>query len=88
MHNYIVQRVEEIARYIIDNKCTLRKAAEVFIVSKSTVHTDMTMRLPCINKELYERVREVLDINLQERHIRGGESTCLKYKIEREKENK
>lgn len=84
MHSYIAERVEEIARYIIDNKCTLRKAAEVFIVSKSTVHTDMTVRLPNINRELYEEVRQVLDINLQERHIRGGESTCLKYKRERE----
>lgn len=83
MQQYIRERVEAIARYIIETRSTLRKAAEVFLVSKSTVHTDMTVRLPEINQLLYNEVREVLDFNLSERHIRGGESTYKKYKENR-----
>ena len=79
MQNYIIERVEEIANYIIREKSTLRDTANIFMISKSTAHTDMTVRLPQIDPEKYEKVREVLDINLAERHIRGGHSTQLKY---------
>ncbi len=79
MQNYIMERVEEIANYIIETGSTLRDTANVFMISKSTAHTDMTIRLPEIDAEKYEKVREVLDKNLSERHIRGGHSTQLKY---------
>lgn len=80
MQNYIVERVDEIAKYILSTKATLRSTAEVFMVSKSTVHTDMTVRLKEVDIGLYDSVREVLDFNLSERHVRGGESTYIKYK--------
>ncbi len=79
MQNYIIERVEEVADYIIQTESTLRDTAEVFMISKSTAHTDMTIRLPQIDSAKYEKVREVLDKNLAERHIRGGHSTQLKY---------
>ncbi len=79
MQNYIMERVEEVANYIIETGSTLRDTANVFMISKSTAHTDMTIRLPQIDTEKYEKVREVLDKNLAERHIRGGQSTQLKY---------
>ncbi|MDE6967428.1 MAG: sporulation transcriptional regulator SpoIIID [Clostridia bacterium] len=79
MQNYIIERVEEVADYIIQTESTLRDTAEVFMISKSTAHTDMTIRLPQIDSVKYEKVREVLDKNLAERHIRGGHSTQLKY---------
>lgn len=68
-----------IAQYIIDSKATVRQAAGRFGVSKSTIHKDMTERLPTINHSLAENVREVLDINKSERHIRGGMATKEKY---------
>ena len=79
MQNYIMERVEEVANYIIETESTLRDTANVFMISKSTAHTDMTVRLPQVDPEKYEKVREVLDKNLAERHIRGGHSTQLKH---------
>ena len=79
MQNYIMEREEEVANYIIETESTLRDTANVFMISKSTAHTDMTVRLPQVDPEKYEKVREVLDKNLAERHIRGGHSTQLKY---------
>lgn len=79
MQNYIIERVEEIANYIIKTGSTLRHAAQVFMISKSTAHTDMTVRLPQIDLKKYDEVRVVLDKNLSERHIRGGNSTKMKY---------
>ena len=79
MQNYIMERVEEVANYIIETESTLRDTANVFMISKSTAHTDMTVRLPQVDPEKYEKVREVLDKNLAERHIRGGHSNQLKY---------
>ena len=79
MQNYIMERGEEVANYIIETESTLRDTANVFMISKSTAHTDMTVRLPQVDPEKYEKVREVLDKNLAERHIRGGHSTQLKY---------
>lgn len=85
MQDYIKERVLMIADYILTNKATLRATANVFMVSKSTVHTDMSIRLLEIDRELFERVHEVLDYNFSVRHIRGGESTCLKYKSKRKR---
>ena len=67
------------AEYIIKHGATVRKTASVFGVGKSTVHKDMTERLEPISKYLYEKVRRVLEVNLSERHIRGGEATKQKY---------
>jgi putative DeoR family transcriptional regulator (stage III sporulation protein D) len=80
MQDYIRQRVLDISRYIIKEGTTVRKAAAVFGVSKSTVHKDVTERLPRINKELALQVKKVLENNKAERHIRGGEATRQKYK--------
>lgn len=80
MRDYIEERVLSIAAYILDKKATVRDAAKVFGVSKSTVHKDMCERLFRINRSLYHRVRRVLEENKAERHIRGGLATHRKYK--------
>lgn len=80
MKGYIEERAITIAQYIIDSKATVRQAASRFGVSKSTIHKDMTERLPAINHTLAENVRKVLDINKSERHLRGGMATRAKYK--------
>jgi len=79
MKAYIERRAIETAQYIIDNKITVRDAAKIFCISKSTVHKDVTERLEEIDGELCNRVKEVLQINLDERHIRGGLATRKKY---------
>ncbi|MDD2432026.1 MAG: sporulation transcriptional regulator SpoIIID [Firmicutes bacterium] len=79
MKDYIRTRVLDIAAYLLSTGETVRQAAEVFHVSKSTVHKDVTERLEKINKELYEEVSRVLAHNKAERHIRGGEATKKKY---------
>ena len=80
MKGYIEERAITIAQYIIDSKATVRQAASRFGVSKSTIHKDMTERLPAITHALAENVRKVLDINKSERHLRGGMATRAKYK--------
>ncbi|MFI3227376.1 MAG: sporulation transcriptional regulator SpoIIID [Clostridia bacterium] len=74
------ERAIKVARYIIDNKATVRDAGKVFSISKSTAHKDITTRLQKLNPELYLEVREILDTNKLERHIRGGVATREKYK--------
>lgn len=80
MQDYIQKRVLEICAYILETGATVRQAAQVFQVSKSTVHKDMTERLPSLNKALAREVKKILDINKQERHLRGGEATRKKYR--------
>lgn len=80
MKDYIEERTLEIAKYILNEGATVRQAAGIFGVSKSTVHKDVTERLPKINPLIASAVKEVLEINKAERHIRGGEATKLKYK--------
>lgn len=80
MKDYIEQRVLDVAKYIIESKSTIRKTAQIFGVSKSTIHKDMTERLPKINPEIANEARVVLELNKAERHIRGGKATQLKYK--------
>ncbi len=80
MIDTIEQRACELAVYIIENGATVRSAAERFKISKSTVHKDLQQRLPRCNKALYLKVRQVLELNKQERHIRGGMATRQKYK--------
>lgn len=79
MQDYILQRVIDIANYILDTGYTVRQTAQIFGVSKSTVHKDVTERLPQINENLAQDVRVVLEKNKAERHLRGGEATRLKY---------
>ena len=79
MQDYIQRRVMEISNYIIERSATVRQTASVFGVSKSTVHKDMTERLPQINEMIASRVRDILDTNKAERHLRGGEATKRKY---------
>lgn len=80
MTDTIEQRACDLAVYIIETGATVRAAAKHFAISKSTVHKDLQQRLPQCNRVLYEQVREVLDLNKRERHIRGGMATRQKYK--------
>jgi len=77
-HN-IEERACLLAQYIIETKSTVRTAAKKYGISKSTVHKDISERLPCINKSLYTQVKEILEFNKSERHIRGGNATKEKY---------
>lgn len=76
------ERAQELALYMIENKATVRAAAQKFGISKSTVHKDLSERLPAINRALYQQVKKILDENKAERHIRGGIATRKKYKGE------
>lgn len=78
----IEERACQMALYIIENKATVRAAAKKFGISKSTVHKDLSERLPMFNRPLYIQVKGVLDENKAQRHIRGGIATRRKYKGE------
>ena len=80
MKGNIEQRACDLAVYIIENRTTVRAAAKKFGVSKSTVHKDLQDRLPQINRTLYLQVKEILEVNKAQRHIRGGIATRRKYK--------
>ena len=80
MRKSIEERACDLAAYIVENNSTVRAAAARFGVSKSTVHKDITVRLPGVNRALYREVRALLDRNKAERHIRGGLATRRKYK--------
>ena len=75
----IEERACELAVYIIETGATVRTAAKYFGISKSTVHKDLSQRLPQYNQRLYRQVRPVLDENKAQRHIRGGMATRRKY---------
>ena len=74
------ERAQRLALYIIENKATVRAAAGRFGISKSTVHKDISERLPRFDRPLYLQVKQVQDENKAERHIRGGIATRRKYK--------
>ena len=74
------ERAERPAQYIIENRTTVRAAAQKFGISKSTVHKDISERLPQFNRALYLQVKDVLEINKAQRHIRGGIATRKKYR--------
>lgn len=80
MNRTLEERACELAVYMIETGATVRATARKFGISKSTVHKTLTERLPQCNQLLYRQVREVLDKNKQERHIRGGLATRKKYK--------
>lgn len=71
-------RAVELGKYIAETECTVRDAAKLFEIGKSTVHKDVTERLPHLDAALYEKVRKILDYNLSVRHLRGGEATKQK----------
>jgi putative DeoR family transcriptional regulator (stage III sporulation protein D) len=73
------ERCVVLATYLVDNRSTVRAVASHFGISKSTVHKDITQTLKRVNKPLYFQVKQILSINKQERHIRGGEATRQKY---------
>ena len=77
------ERAVTLARYIVENKATVRQAAKAFDISKSTVHKDVTWRLRYMSPGLYEECRAVLNCNKSERHIRGGQATKEKYAAKR-----
>ena len=82
MKGNIEERAVTLAQYIIENRTTVRAAAQKFGISKSTVHKDLSERLPKFNHTLYVQVKEVLEVNKAQRHIRGGIATRKKYKGE------
>lgn len=82
MRDNIDERACELAAYIIENKSTVRDTAKRFGISKSTVHKDLTERLMYSNRNLYNQVKELLEYNKSQRHIRGGIATRIKYKGE------
>ena len=79
MRSIYDERTVTLAKYISVTGNTVRAAAKHFGVSKSTVHKDLTVRLPEIDIDLYDSVRKILDINKAERHLRGGLATKEKY---------
>lgn len=79
MRTDIEERACDLALYIIENQGTVRSAAKKFGISKSTVHKDLSQRLPAFNRPLYLQVKDVLEQNKAERHIRGGIATRKKY---------
>ena len=80
--NSTEERSEALAKYLINNKTTVRETAREFGISKSTVHKDITEKLSKYNYQLYEAVFSILQQNKSERHLRGGEATKRKYKKE------
>ena len=83
MQDYIQKRVMDISNYILESQATVRQTATIFGVSKSTVHKDITERLPVINEIVAKQVRDILENNKAERHLRGGEATRKKYQHEK-----
>jgi len=79
LNDYIEKRVMEISNYIMETSATVRQVAKIFGVSKSTVHKDITERLPLVNRALAQEIKNILEYNKSERHLRGGEATRIKY---------
>lgn len=84
MKGAVEERAIELGEYILENKATVRAAAKKFHISKSTVHKDVSDRLQTVNPQLYSEVRQVLEINKAQRHIRGGIATREKYRHDEE----
>lgn len=81
MQNYIRKRAVKVAQHILQTSDTVRQTAEIFGISKSTVHKDVAERLPRISPEMADQVKDILDKNKAERHLRGGEATRKKYAL-------
>ena len=85
MRDDLERRARELAVYLIERRTTIRDAAKHFSVSKSTVHKDLSERLREIDRSLYVQVKEILEQNTAERHLRGGDATKRKYQKQRAK---
>ncbi len=85
MWEYIEERVRRNGEYIVTTGCTVRECAHILGTSKSTVHKDVTERLREVDPELWKRVKQVLEVNLKERHLRGGDATKHKYEQKKHK---
>jgi putative DeoR family transcriptional regulator (stage III sporulation protein D) len=85
MDSFGKERCETIGQHVVETGATVRAAAVYFGVSKSTVHKDLTFKLKYINPALYNSVKEILEINKCQRHLRGGEATKRKYQIQKSK---
>lgn len=83
----IKQRVLKIADIFLQDKSTVREVAKKVDCSKSTVHKDLTERLPLINEHMYTEVRKLLEYNKSIRHLRGGEATKRRFLGERKRSN-
>lgn len=80
MYGYsIAKRAEKIGYYLVETKCTVRKAASVFGISKTVVHDDVSKKLKAINPALWKEAKKVLKFNKDERHMRGGMVTKMRY---------
>ena len=79
MKSYIKERTLQVANHISQTEDTIRKTAEIFNLSKSTVHNDLSKRLKRVDFKMYENVQKILDKNFSEKHIRGGQSTKHKF---------
>ena len=79
MKGMLEERAVRLGEYLIEHQSTVRDTAAAFGISKSTVHKDVTAVLPKLNAGLYKEVRAILDVNKEERHLRGGEATKQKY---------
>ena len=80
MKGAVEERATQLGEYILEHRATVRAAAKKFHISKSTVHKDVSDRLQTVNPQLYSEVRQILDINKAQRHIRGGIATRRKYR--------
>ncbi|MBQ3284861.1 MAG: sporulation transcriptional regulator SpoIIID [Ruminococcus sp.] len=88
MKGTVEERAVRLGEYMIEHQSTVRDTAAVFGISKSTVHKDVTAVLPKLNAGLYKEVRELLDVNKEERHLRGGQATKQKYELQRKRKQK
>ncbi len=88
IQNVNISRCVAIGQYIVDTGDTVRGAAKIFGISKSTVHKDITKKLKQENSALYNEVAKVLQLNKEQRHIRGGIATRYKYQTLRETKKK
>lgn len=84
MYSSIEERILQEAEYLVENNSTVRKTAEKFGVSKSTVHKDVSYKLYYLDERLYVKVKKILSFNLAERHMRGGIATRQKYMLIKE----
>lgn len=80
MREDLVERCKILGQYIYENNATIRQAAKQFSYSKSTVHVDVSKRLKRVDGALFDQVRLVLENNFEEKHLRGGLATKIKYK--------
>ncbi|MGN0688184.1 MAG: sporulation transcriptional regulator SpoIIID [Oscillospiraceae bacterium] len=88
LHDSNQERCVILGHYIVENKATVRSTAKQFGISKSTVHQDITSKLERVNRQLHDDVKQVLDRNKQERHLRGGQATKEKYAAISSRKNK